>query len=354
MDLKKVFCISTLFFTTSLAQAYTPSFYLQHNLVSDGFVQADHVDSNLVNSWGIGFNVTSKAVVINNGTGTFTAYDGEGVALPLIITIPPAPSVGGIGTPTGTVSNNTNGWVVSKNGISWPSAFIFVTEDGTISAWAPRVDKTNALLMVDNSASGAVYKGVTRGANGAKTLLYVTNFHAGTVEVYDWKFNRYDVPGGFNDPDLPDGYAPFGIQNINGDIYVTYAKQDEAKHDNVNGAGLGIVNAFDANGYLIKRIASHFRLNAPWGMALAPANFGKFSNHLLVANFGDGTINAYDLVRNKFKGKLLAGPHNPISINGLWGIAFENGFNNQFVNNLFFAAGVNDEKHGLYGKITPV
>lgn len=327
--------------------------YQVHYLVSDGNIAADHTDTNLVNPWGLAFGVTNPVWVANNGSGTSTIYDGQGNILPLVVTVPSAnPSV--LGTPTGMVFNNTTGFVITSNGKSAAAAFIFATEDGTISGWAPSVNQTSAIIAVDNSATNAVYKGLARGADGKNAFLYATNFYNGTVDIFDSQFKPVNIPGAFVDPSLPQGYAPFGIQNINGDIYVTYAKQDATKHDEVKGEGLGAVDVFDAKGRFIKHLAVGGKLNAPWGVALAPASFGNFSNHLLVGNFGDGKINGYNLGTNAFVGQLTDARGKVISLDGLWGIAFGNGFNNQPTDTLFFTAGPSDEAHGLYGTIQAV
>ena len=337
-------------------------FYKQHNLVSDGFVKADHTDTNLVNAWGVAFNPFGPVWVADNGTGVSTLYDGAGIPQPLtpsplVVTIPSPKDDNGGGNPTGIVFNGSTGFVVSKDKVSGASRFIFATEDGVIAGWAPNVDRTHAIRAIDNSKSGAVYKGLALSAGGNGGLLYATDFINNKIDVFDsdaidgsfkpvtlWK-------GAFTDPKMPAKFAPFGIQAINGDIYVSYAKQG-ADVDEEHGAGLGFVNVFDPNGHLIRRVASMGTLNAPWGMALAPAGFGKFSNHLLVGNFGDGRINAYNLVTGKFAGQLKAAHSgHPIVIDGLWGLAFGNGFVGQRVNTLFFAAGPGDEAHGLYGLI---
>lgn len=333
--------------------AGSENLYIQHNLVSDGFVPADHVDVNLINPWGLAFGTTTPAWVADNGSGVSTIYNGLGSPLPLKVTIPAAPKVGGKGTPTGVIFNNTTGWVVTKNGKSASAFFIFVTEDGTISGWSPAVDSTNAIIAVDNSTLGAVYKGLTRGADGKNALLYVTNFNSGKIEVYDSSFHPVTLSGHFIDPHLPAGYAPFGIQNINGDIYVTYGKQDATKHDAVNGKGLGIVNVFDASGNFLKRVATGGVLNAPWAVALTPAGFGKFSNRLVIGNFGDGKINVFDLATCHFQGHIHGSNGKSLTIDGLWSLAFGNGFNNQRTNVLYFTAGPADETHGIYGSITP-
>jgi uncharacterized protein (TIGR03118 family) len=344
----------------SLAQAQptgaSGNFYQQRNLVSDGFVPAENHDANLVNAWGIVFNPFGPVWVADNGTGASTLYDGDGKAQPpgqaLVVQIPPPAGASGKGTPTGIVFNGSTGFTVSQGGATAASRFIFATEDGVIAAWAPTVDATHAVRVVDNSTSGAVYKGLALSAGGSGSLLYAADFSNARVDVFDSTFKPMTLASGaFSDANLPAGYAPFGIQAINGDIYVLYAKQDAAKHDDVKGAGLGLINVFDPNGKLIKRVVSNGALNAPWGIALAPAGFGNFSNSLLVGNFGDGKINAYVLSTGELIGPLQSANNTPIVIDGLWGIGFGNGFNNQSVNTLFFAAGPGAEQHGLYGRL---
>jgi uncharacterized protein (TIGR03118 family) len=328
-------------------------FYQQRNLVSDGFVPAEHQDINLVNPWGIVFHPNGFVWVANNGTGVSTLYDGDGVLQSPIVTIPSPPGDTGPGNPTGIVYNGSTDFVVSKGGVSGPSRFIFASENGTIAAWASNVDSMNALLVVDNSGLGAIYKGLALAPNGIGNFLYATDFHNGRIDVFDKAFKPAKLSGSFHDPHLPDGFGPFGIRNINGDLYVTYAKQDEDKEDDVAGKGLGFVNIFDANGQLIRRFASSGHLNAPWGLALAPADFGKFSDRLLIANFGDGVINAFDLASGNFRGRLRNSDGEKLTNEGLWGISFGNGLQNQPTNVLFFAAGPGDEAHGLYGRIEP-
>jgi uncharacterized protein (TIGR03118 family) len=327
--------------------------YQQRNLVSDGAVPAENTDPNLVNAWGVAFNPFGFAWVADNGTGVSTLYDGAGKPQSLVVKIPPSATASTKAKPTGIVfSGAPTGFMVSQGGVSGPSRFVFATEDGTISGWAPNVDMTNAIRAIDNSATGATYKGLALSAGGNGNLLYAADFHNNKVDVFDSSFKPVMLsPGAFSDPALPADFAPFGIQAINGDIYVAYARQDAQKEDEVAGKGLGYIDVFDPNGKLIKRVVSQGALNAPWGITLAPAGFGKFSNRLLVGNFGDGTINAYALATGEFVGRLESANGQPIQIEGLWGLAFGNGFQNQPVNTLFFAAGPNDEQHGLYGRI---
>ncbi len=282
-----------------------------------------------------------------------------------MVTIP-TPTGVKTAAPTGNVFNSTVDFVISKNGKSFASQFIFATEDGTISGWNPSVDSTHAILEVDRSAvsqggfTGAVYKGLALATSNSKNFIYATNFRFGQVEQFDADFK----PGiTFTDPALASDcpiagppaqcFAPFGIQSINDQLYVTFALQDAAHHDDVGGLGNGFVDVFDPNGTLIRRFASNGTLNSPWGLALAPANFGQFSNDVLVGNFGDGRINAFDPVTGAFLDQLRDGNGNVIAINGLWGLAFGNGGVAGPTNTLFFAAGFNDEADGLFGTITP-
>lgn len=340
-----------LVFTLAAAPAAHASglTYTQHNLVSDGFVPADHVDAHLVNAWGIAFNPFGAAWVANNGSGTSTLYDGAGNAIPLVVQIP-TPTASGGGNPTGTVYNGSSGFVVSKGSASGPARFIFATEDGIIAAWAPNVDATHALRVV--RCSSAIYKGLAMSAGGNGAQLYATDFFHAKVDVFDASFKRMALPyGAFVDRGIPHGFAPFGIHNINGDIYVTYAKQDAGKKDDVHGPGLGYVDVYTPTGHLIRRVASRGALDAPWGVTLAPAGFGRFGNALLIGNFGDGRINAYDPISSLPLGSLRDVHYKPIRIDGLWGLAFGNGYLNQSVDTLYFTAGPDDEAHGLYGRV---
>jgi uncharacterized protein (TIGR03118 family) len=319
------------------------------NLVSDGTPAAAHTDANLVNAWGIAFNPTGFVWVANNGTNTSTLYDGNGVPQTLVVSIPAGR--GGDAHPTGIVFNSTQDFKVSQNGVTAASPFIFVGESGTISGWSPTVNRTAAITVVDGGPSGPVYKGLAIASYAGANYLYAADFRNNAIDVYNGSFVKATLPGGFRDPALPAGYAPFGIQTIGDRIYVAYAKQAASGPDEVKGAGLGIIDVFDTSGVLIKQLATGGALNAPWGMAVAPANFGSFSNDLLVANFGDGKINAYNLSTGKLDGTVSKADGTPIVIDGLWGLAFGNGINSQPVNTLFFTAGPADEAHGLYGRI---
>ena len=329
-------------------------FYRAHALVSDGAVPADVIDARLVNPWGLAFNPNAVVWVADNGTGVSTLYDGAGTAQSLVVKIPPAAIGDGLGHPTGIVFNSSNDFVVSKGGTASASLFLFASEDGSISGWAPSVDLNRAVRVVDHSAAGAVYKGLALGGNGTAHLIYATDFHNRRVDVFNAHFTQVTRAGAFQDSAVPANFAPFGIQNVNGDIVVTYAKQDSDAHDNLNGAGLGMVDVFDADGTLIRRFATRGALNAPWGVAFAPASFGQFGGALLVGNFGDGAINAFDPVSGRFLGALKDANGQRLHLDGLWGISFGNGVAGQASNALFYAAGPNEEQNGVYGVIRAV
>jgi uncharacterized protein (TIGR03118 family) len=328
--------------------------YLQTNLVSDLAGMAAHTDSNLVNPWGIASSTNSPFWVADNHTGVSTLYDASGTPSSLVVTIPPAPG-GTTGSPDGIVFNPTTDFAGAH--------FIFATEDGTISAWNAG---TNAVLKVDNSASGVVFKGLAIGNNGTGNFLYAADFHGSAVKVFNGTFGSAALAGDFTDPTIPAGYAPFNIQHINanpdltgGVLYVTYALQDADRHDDVPGPGHGYISKFDLNGNFLGRFASRGTLNSPWGTALAPAAFGPFGGALLVGNFGDGRINAFDPATGNFLGQLADGAGHPITIPGLWGLRFGNGGNGGDPNTLYFAAGIPGpggmlEDHGLFGSISVV
>jgi len=329
-------------------QSAPSRFYEQHNLVSDGAVAADLVDAALVNAWGLVASGTSPWWVADNGADLSTLYNGNtGAKQALTVSVP--------GAPTGVVFNGGTGFAVSNGTATAPARFIFATEEGTILGWSPAVALTQAVVAVDNSAGGAVYKGLAIASTAAGDRLYAANFHAGTVDVFDAGF--HPVSAGFSDVALPSGYAPFGIRNLGGTIYVTYALQDADRKDDVAGVGHGFVNAFDTDGHLLRRVASRGRLNSPWGLALAPPDFGQFGGNLLVGNFGDGHINAFDLQRFEAngelqeRGQLHAANGPPVTIDGLWALAFGNGASAGPTNALFFTAGPFDEEHGLFGKL---
>ncbi|KWK23171.1 hypothetical protein WT77_17600 [Burkholderia stagnalis] len=322
--------------------------YAVSALVSDGAVPAAHVDANLKNPWGIAFNPKGFVWVADNGTQRATLYDGNGVPQSLVVTIPPGTS--GDPSPTGIVFNGTTDFVVTQGAKSGPAAFIFAGEGGTLTAWSPAVNPTAAITVFD-SGGAAVYKGLAMAGNNGANFLYATDFHNNRIDVFDRTFAKVTPAGAFQDPSLPAGFAPFGIQALGSKLFVTYAKQDAAAHDDVAGAGFGLVDVFSPSGQFLQRFATGGPLNAPWGVALAPADFGRFSHAVLVGNFGDGMLHAFDATSGMLLGALQQGDGSTIVEPGLWGIAFGNGLSNQPANTLFFAAGPNDEADGLYGRI---
>ena len=331
----------------------------QTDLVSD-VAGAAAMDPNLVNAWGIASGPTTPFWVSDNGQGVSTLYDGAGhpapVGQPLVVTIPPPAGSPPDTTaaPTGVVFNGTSDFVIANGSNSGPSRFIFATEDGTLSGWNPTVNGGAAMLAADNSASGAAYKGLALGSTAAGNFLYAANFHQARIDAFDKTFAPVELAGSFNDPNIPAGFAPFGIQNIGGSLYVTFAKQDENKEDDSSGPGNGYVDVFDTNGNFIKRFASQGPLNSPWGLALAPATFGQFSNALLVGNFGDGRITAFNASTGAVLGQLMTTSSTPIVIEGLWALTFGNGANAGSTNTLFFTAGPGEEAHGLFGSLQAV
>jgi uncharacterized protein (TIGR03118 family) len=325
--------------------------YIQHNLVADTAGVADLTDPNLVNPWGIAISTTSPFWLSDNGTGLATVYSTSAAATltvsTLKVTIPVgAASTAKLGPVTGQISNTTTAFLLA-NGTK--ASFIFSTEDGTISAWN---GGTAALIQVDNSSKGAVYKGLTLGGTATAPQIYVPNFNAGTIEVYDGNFAPVKLASGaFTDSQIPAGFAPFNIQNLGGKLYVSYAKQDAAKQDDSPGPGNGYVDVYDMNGANLQRLVAGGALNSPWGLAIAPANFGLFSNALLVGNFGNGRINAYDATAGTSLGALQDTTGATITISGLWGLQVGNGKSGGDANAVYFTAGPGSEAHGLFGSL---
>jgi len=334
-----VFLLAVATFAPASARADT---YSWTNLQSDIAGVAQHVDPNLVNPWGMAVSSPGGTIwVSDNGTGVSTLYGQDGTARSLVVTIPTAKQNRGTANPTGVVRNTTASFKVTKDGNSAPAFFIFVSEDGSISGWNPTLDPTHAIIAVDNGTNrgvnSAVYKGATLGVANGHNFLYVTNFHIGKVETYDENFQQVN-PNGFSDPNLPAGYAPFGIRNFSGEIFVTYAKQDSKGHDDVAGPGFGFVNVFDTSGNFLRRLISNGNLNAPWGLALVEGN-------LWVGNFGDGLINNYNPSTGAFIETLMRANGTPLQFDGLWDLLPQAG-------GVFFTAGIADEEHGLFGIIT--
>ena len=333
-----------------------PSAYSSTNLVGDtGAAGALTVDPNLVNPWGIAFGPTSPAWVANNHSGTSTLYNGNGSAQALTVALPAGFN------PTGIVFNSSTDFVVTSGANSGAARFIYSGEGGMLAGWSPVANASNAISMY-TAADGAVYKGLAIANNGTGNFLYATDFVNGKVDVFNASFAKQASSATsftFTDPKLPAGYAPFGIQALKSgasgatQLFVTYAKQQSPPTaDNANGPGLGLVDIYDTNGQLVKQLVpTGGALNAPWGVALAPAAFGTLSNAVLIGNFGDGKINGYNPATGVFLGTVTDSTGTAFAAPGLWGIAFGNDAVNQPHAALFFAAGTNNEANGLYGRI---
>jgi len=323
--------------------------YQQINLVSDQPGMARLQDTNLVNAWGISFGPSTPFWVSANGSGLSTLYvvtnDSSGMEhvskRSLEVSIP------GNGTPTGQLFNNTTGF--NKD------LFLFASEDGTISGWRPALGSAAETLVPGSAAN--VYKGITLATGASGPVLLAANFSQGKIDMFDAGLN---LVGEFADMHAPAGYAPFNVQTVDGIVFVTFAKQDDTKHDDVAGAGNGLIDVFDPMTGAFHRLATGTdaggklkEINSPWGIAVAPGSFGKHGDELLVGNFGSGTIMTFD-DRGRFRG-LLRGPNeHPLVIDGLWGLTFGNGTSAGSTDTLFFSAGPDEESHGLFGSITPI
>jgi uncharacterized protein (TIGR03118 family) len=316
--------------------------YSQTNLVANSAGVANHTDPQLSNPWGISFIPGQPFWIANNNGGTSTLYDAQGNKVQPTVTIPvaahnPCPQ----GCPTGTVANE-------QAGLFGNASFIFDTEDGIIASWT---GQNNAFTVVDNSAAGAVYKGLTVLTNIEGTFLLAANFNSGKIDVFDRNFNATHLVGNLTDPNLPAGYAPHNVRVIDNVIFIVYAVQDAAKHDPTLGAGLGIVDAFDMEGNFHGTFATGGTLNAPWGIVTTPASFGDFSNDVLIGNFGDGTINAYTTA-GQFLGQVKNSAGQVIATPGLWDLVFGAGGTGD-PNTLYFTAGGSNQTNGLFATLVP-
>jgi uncharacterized protein (TIGR03118 family) len=351
--------------------------YAVTSLVSDLKGVAAVQDPVLQNAWGVAFTPAGSPFwIADNATGCATLYNGDGTTVALQVSIPlpgnvvpatdcktvnpntppkPTPAA-----PTGIIWNPTTNPATAflVPGTNLPASFIFATEDGTVSAWASGLTPaTNAVLAVDNSktpspTAGAVYKSLAFGVNVDGDFIYAANFRAGTIDVFDHNYKPATTKGGFVDPNIPAGFAPFSIKSLDGDLFVTYAKQNAQKHDDVAGPGNGFVDVFDTDGHLLRRFASRGHLNSPWGIARASFAFGRFSGRVLIGNFGDGRINVFDS-RGQFIDE-LDDPHGkPLIIDGLWTLTLGGGAKSS-PDTLYFTAGPNGETDGLFGTITPI
>jgi uncharacterized protein (TIGR03118 family) len=330
--------------TTSTA--FAASGYKQKNLVSDVDGMAKTTDPNLVNAWGLAFSSQGTLWVSAAGTKTSTVYKANGNLAPsadrrLVVDIPSLSDEAGS---SGVIFNGSDNFTLTSGEASGPAIFIFAGLDGRITGWNPDVDATNAVVAADRSAEGAHYTGLAISDDASTPLLFAANFAGGTIDVFDTSFQ---FVRSFTDPNMEEGYSPFNIVQINGQLFVAYARPSD-DGDEETGPGLGIIDIFDFDGNVVRRFAEHGTLNAPWGMALAPSRFGEFSNMVLIGNFGDGHIGAFDMRTGELKGQLAGKDGTPIEIEGLWGLTFGVGAK---ANTLFFAAGIDDEEHGLVGTI---
>jgi len=358
--------LAVTFLASALLLLSTPSFgqhYVTTPLVSNVAGRAPVIDPHLQNPWGLVASPTSPWWIANNAGGTSTLYNGAGQIVPLVVTIPNAPSQPAPGSPTSVMFNGSSTDFLLAPGKR--AVFIFVTEDGTVQGWNPAVKPTTAVIEVDNSqnptpADGAVYKGATIAEIDGNKFILAANFRSGRIDVFDTNFKqvhrvRSDDDNAFDDDRIADGFAPFNVQAIGPNIYVTYAKQDAAKHDPVGGASLGFVKVFNTHGSLLQRLQHGSWFNAPWGVVLTPGNFGEFSHAILVGQFRDGTIAAFNPVTGRFMGNVLNPDSTTFTSSGLWALRFGAGNTNSgSATTLFFTAGPDDEKNGLFATLTPV
>lgn len=327
--------------------------YLVHDLVADQPGIAPITDPNLVNAWGIATSPTGGNFwVSSNGKDLSTVYHGDVSGTPLVknsleVTIPG-------GAPTGQVFNSTSDFKVGTGSASAPALFIFASEAGDITGWNPNVPASGSTTAEFGyqAPDSAVYKGLALASDNGQNFLYAADFHNNKIDVLNSSFQIAHLGGSFTDPNLPAGYAPFNVALLNGQLYVSYAKQDSDAHDDAAGAGRGFVDVFTTDGAFVQRLISQGKLNSPWGMTIAPSTFGDFSGDLLVGNFGDGTIHAYNASTGAFIGTLSSSKHDPVVVDGLWGLTFGNGTTAGDSSTLYFSAGPDGESHGLFGKIT--
>lgn len=330
----------------------TPTGNYQGTALVSNTATTGKTDPNLTDPRGVAFNPTGLVWVNNAGTATSTLYDGTGTPNALVVTVPSSSTAKS--KPTGIVfSGSATDFSVSNGTVTAASRFIFATEDGTISAWAPAVNRTNAILSVNNSGKGSAYMGLAVATDAAGAgRLYAADFKNGRIDAFDAKFAPVTLAANFSDSNRPASYKPFNIQQIGGKLYVAYARPDASGLKPLNDAGNGQVSVFDTEGRLIKHLVSAgAQLNSPWGMAMAPANFGTLSGSLLVGSVTEGVIHAYDSSTGSYRGSLGMADGSLLRIEGLWGFAFGNGVQNQAVNHLFYASSTGGGTGGVYGRI---
>ena len=324
--------------------------FTQTNLIADLPGVATLTDPNLQNPWGIAFSPNGAFWLADNNSNLATFYSGGKVAGTITNDDPTGVQIP-FGSPSGQVFNGTTGFQVSNGTTTAPALFIFCSETGWIDGWSPSVSSSQAEASVDLSGVGAVFKGLAIGSNASGNYLFATDFANAKIDVFDTNYNQATLSGSFTDPNIPSGFAPFGIQNINGTLYVTYAKQDATKHDDSKGPGNGYVDSFDTNGNLLGRLISRGNLNSPWGLTIAPTSFGQAGGMLLVGNFGDGKINVYNPSTGTYVGTLATANSAPIVIGGLWGLTFGNGGSGGDTTSLYFSSGPDSETHGVFGRL---
>jgi uncharacterized protein (TIGR03118 family) len=323
----------------TLAFADLPSF-IRDDLSSDVPGLASQTDLRLVSPWGLAASPQGPFWIAKEGTNLATQYTSSGILYPdaqnpSVVNLPNGP--------TGIVYNGSTSFLIEKDDREAPATFLFASENGMISGWSSQIDPTNAMILVDHSHEGAVYKGLALGSGSYANYVYVTNFYTGLIERYDERFNYV---GSFADPCIPEGFAPFGIKNVGAYLVVTYAKQDEKKQSDVAGAGNGFVDLFAQDGSLIQRLATSDHLNSPWGIAVT-------GQTLLIGNVGDGHINMYDLNRGSYVGQLSDLHGKPLAIDGLRGLSFGNGYQGGQSDFIYFTAAIQNGAHGLFGQLRP-
>ena len=331
-----------------LAVPAEAQFFAANNLVTDdqSANAAQITDPGLKNAWGVSFGATSPFWVSSNGAGTSTLYRVDPLTqattkVSLVVTIP------GAGNPTGQVFNSGN-----ASGAFNGDLFLFVSEDGTVSGWRSSLGTAAETLALASSAN--IYKGSAFATIAGNSYLYGANFHAGSIDVFKGSAAAPSLAGSFVDPTLPSGYAPFNVQRLGDSLYVAYAKQDAAKVEEVTGVGFGFVDRFDLQGNFLERVAGNGTLNAPWGLAIAPSSFGALAGALLVGNFGDGRINAYNATTHAFLGQIKGANDQPLEIDGLWALTPGNDGSAGSSSMIYFSAGPDDEEHGLFGVLVAV
>jgi len=330
----------------------TGTFFVKTNLVSDQPGKAAVLDASLVNGWGIALSPTGGNFWVSaNGTGKGLLYAGDVNGVPfqknsLEVSVPG-------GKPTGQVFNGTSDFVVHSGAAMGPAVFIFASESGQITGWNPAVPMPAVSTQAQNGVTvpGAVFKGLAIGSANGQNYLYAADFKNKSIRVFDTNYSEVHLGGSFQDKKIPKNFAPFNVQNLNGKLYVTYARIGPGGEDDKAGPGNGFVDVFDTNGTLLKRLDQHGLLNSPWGLAIAPSGWGKFSGKLLVGNFGDGTINAYNPNNGHLVGTLTNRAGQAYHIRGLWGLQFGNGVTAGAADTLYFSAGPNGEAHGLFGSL---